>query len=104
MRIELAQKEVGREYLTGNRDGLRCVVELRVEIEALQSALELLAADQSAAEIEVERAKAAQLRLFGNLPSISAAPIEPGHSVRHKLKPTPGRICQKRGTAPRLNA
>jgi hypothetical protein len=61
-RIELAQKEVGREYLTGNRDGLRCVVELRVEIEALQSALELLAADQSAAEIEVERAKAAEIR------------------------------------------
>jgi hypothetical protein len=61
-RIESAQKEVGREYLTGSRDGLRRVVELRVEIEALQSALELLAADQIAAEIEVERAKAAEVR------------------------------------------
>jgi hypothetical protein len=61
-RIELAQKEVGREYLTGSRDGLRRVVELRVEIEALQSALELLAADQSAAEIDIERAKAIEIR------------------------------------------
>jgi hypothetical protein len=60
--IELAQKEVGREYLTGKRDGLRRVVELRVETEAVQSALQTLAVDESAAEMEVERARVADLR------------------------------------------
>jgi hypothetical protein len=57
-----AQKEIGREYLTGERKGLLRAVELRVEIEAAQTALELLADDQASAELEVGHAKATEVR------------------------------------------
>ncbi|MGI9073365.1 MAG: hypothetical protein ACR2JB_19115 [Bryobacteraceae bacterium] len=56
-RIRNSHQEIGRKYLAGDRSGIRDIAEWSIEVEAVESALQLLAVDRKVAEIEVERAK-----------------------------------------------
>ena len=61
-RLETAQKEIGRRYLAGDRSGLQEAAEIRQELAAIESALELLETVQNEADIDLKRATALDLR------------------------------------------
>jgi mono/diheme cytochrome c family protein len=61
-RLEATQKEIGRRYLSGDRAGIREVSQIRLELDAIESALTLLDDAQKEAGIDVQCARAAYLR------------------------------------------
>lgn len=61
-RLEMAQREMGEKYLRGERSHLKEVSALTIELEALERALGLLEEQEIAAKVELERAKARELR------------------------------------------
>jgi chromosome segregation ATPase len=60
--IGSAQQQIGRKYLDGDRSGIRAVAELRSELEAISAALVLLDEDEQLIALDVERARALDLR------------------------------------------
>jgi hypothetical protein len=61
-RIQSTQAEIGRKYLQGDRSGIREISELRAEVDGLVAALQELDDEQKRAQLELERAKARDLR------------------------------------------
>ena len=61
-RIQSVQQDVGRKYLAGDHTGIRQTAEMRAEIEAIAAAIKALDEDERQLGVDVERAKACDLR------------------------------------------
>lgn len=61
-RLEAAQHESSRKYLQGDRSGLQEMGTLRVEREVIEGALALLQQEESAASVDLQRAKVFDLK------------------------------------------
>ncbi|MGI9073362.1 MAG: hypothetical protein ACR2JB_19100 [Bryobacteraceae bacterium] len=61
-RLEGSRQDAARKYLGGDRSGVLEANTIGAELQTIETALEILNADQKAADIDLERAKAADLR------------------------------------------
>jgi hypothetical protein len=61
-RLEASKKGVARKYIDGDRSGLEEAGAITSELQAIETALGILDEDQKAGEMDLERAKAADLR------------------------------------------
>lgn len=61
-RLETVEQEIGRKYLDGDRSGLQEAGLISAELRAIEAALALLTEDQKAATIDLDSARARDLR------------------------------------------
>jgi hypothetical protein len=61
-RLEASKKDVARKYIDGDRSGLEEAGVITSELQAIETALGILDEDQKAGEMDLKRAKAADLR------------------------------------------
>lgn len=60
--LEAGQRELGRQFLRGDRSGIERRAECQAELDGIAAALEVLDEDEAAAKVELEQARATDCR------------------------------------------